>query len=111
MWHFPDELRADRVDDDLSAEVNTHPLRAGFDLHAHPVIHGFISFVANRRLNSSRRQAIVLHHAEPRPDRTTRELQRFACPHDLDHQVGANIAGSNYGNRDFDRTPMTTAFH
>jgi hypothetical protein len=40
----------------------------------------------------------------PRPDRT-RELQRFACPHDLHHQVGANIAGSNYGNRDFGSNP------
>jgi hypothetical protein len=29
---------SDRVDDDLSAEINTPPLRARFDLHADPVI-------------------------------------------------------------------------
>ena len=29
MWHFPDELRADRVDDDLSAKVNTHRFAQG----------------------------------------------------------------------------------
>jgi hypothetical protein len=64
MWHFPDELRADRVDDDLSTEINTHPLRAVFDLHARLVIHGFTSFVVNQRLSSGPRQAIVLRRAE-----------------------------------------------
>ncbi len=63
IWHFPDELRADRVDDDLSAEVNTHPLRAVFDLH---VIHGITSFVADRWLSSGRGQAQSCHlHRQP----------------------------------------------
>ena len=51
MWYFPDELRADRVDNDLSAEVSAHPLRARFDLREHPCIHVFTFFIVNRRLS------------------------------------------------------------
>ena len=52
-------------DDDLSAEVNTYPLHAGFDLHKRPGIHGFTSFVASRRPGPSRRSREAILGTRP----------------------------------------------
>ena len=53
------------VDDNLSAEVNTYPLHAGFDLHKRPGIHGFTSFVASRRPGPSRRSREAILGTRP----------------------------------------------
>ena len=81
LRHFPNQLRVYLIDDDLTAEVGTHPLSAAFDFHLCRVTHRFISFVTGSHAFGKEPQWDTLSRRAPYIDKNSGETRLLIGPY------------------------------